>query len=102
VSESEKNEKLRQHRKRFLFRIRAATTNAEEIPSWVPAAVKKLAVQFGFAEELVRHLLTDPKMKNVWQYLLRRAQPVDSEIADSKAALEFCARPRRASVRGLF
>jgi hypothetical protein len=73
--------------------------NAEEIPNWVPAAVKKLAVQDGFAEELVqsafaqelvqgrfaeeivfaqelvRRLVTDPKMKSVWQYLLR-AQPV--------------------------
>ena len=62
--------------------------NAEEIPNWVPAAVKKLAVQSGFAEELVRRLVTDPKMKSVWQYL-RRAQPVVSEIAGFGAALEF-------------
>jgi hypothetical protein len=57
------------------------TMNAEEIPTWVPSAVKKLAVMFQFEEELVRRLVTDPTMKNVWQYL-RRAQPVSSEIAD--------------------
>jgi len=62
--------------------------NAEEIPNWVPATVKKLAVQFRFEEELVRRLVTDPKMKSVWQYLLRRAQPVGSEFADSKSLLE--------------
>ena len=67
----------------------ASMMNAEEIPNWVPASVKKLAVQFGFADELVRRLVTDPKMKNVWQYLLRRAQPMDSEIAHFGAALEF-------------
>jgi hypothetical protein len=59
--------------------------NTEEIPNWVPASVKKLAVRVsGFDDELVRRLVTDPKMKNVWQHLLRRAQPVGSEIADSK------------------
>ena len=58
------------------------TMNAEEIPNWVPATVKKLAVQFRFEEELVRRLVTDPKMKSVWRYLLRRAQPVGSEFAD--------------------
>jgi len=59
--------------------------NAEEIPNWVPASVKKLAVRVsGFDDELVRRLVTDPKMENVWQYLLLRAQPMDSEVADSK------------------
>ena len=52
--------------------------NAEEIPNWVPASVKKLAVRVsGFDDELVRRLVTDPKMENVWQYLLLRAQPMD-------------------------
>jgi hypothetical protein len=63
--------------------------NAEEIPKWVPASVKTLAVRVsGFDDELVRRLVTDPKMKNVWQYL-RRAQPMDSETADSKTIQEF-------------
>ena len=67
---------------------------AEEIPNWVPSTVKKLAVTFRFEEELVRRLVTDPKMKNVWQYL-RRAQPVSSEIADddSKLLLELWGVP---------
>ncbi len=67
----------------------ASMMNAEEIPNWVPAAVKKLAVQFRFSEELVRRLVTDPKMKSVWHYLLHRAQPVGSEFAGFGAALEF-------------
>jgi hypothetical protein len=63
--------------------------NAEEIPKWVPASVKTLAVRAsGFDDELVRRLVTDPRMKNVWQYL-RRAQPMDSETADSKTIQEF-------------
>ena len=65
--------------------------NAAEIPNWVPAIVKKLAVGFRVrsAEELVRRLVTDPKMKTVWQYLLHRAQPADSEFANSKTIQEF-------------
>jgi hypothetical protein len=44
----------------------ASMMNAEEIPNWVPATVKKLAVRLsGFDDELVRRLVTDPKMKNV-------------------------------------
>ena len=62
------------------FTIRAATMNAEEIPNWVPATVKKLAVKFRFAVAIVQGLVTDPKMKSVWEYLLLRAQPVGSEI----------------------
>ena len=37
-------------------------------------------------EELVRRLVIDPKMKSVWRYLLRRAQPVCSEIVDEEAS----------------
>ena len=67
----------------------ATTMNAEEIPNWVPATVKKLAVGcLGSTDDLVRRLVTDPKMKSVWQYL-RRAQPMDSEIANSKTIQEF-------------
>jgi hypothetical protein len=63
--------------------------NAEEIQDWVPASVKTLAVRVsGFDDELVRRLVTDPKMENVWQYL-RRAQPMASEIADSKTLQEL-------------
>jgi hypothetical protein len=63
--------------------------NAEEIQDWVPASVKTLAVRVsGFDDELVRRLVTDSKMKSVWQYL-RRAQPMDSEIADSKSIQEI-------------
>jgi hypothetical protein len=63
--------------------------NAEEIPNWVPASVKTLAVRGSwFDDELVRRLVTDPKMKSVWQYL-RRAQPMDSETADSKMIQEL-------------
>ena len=57
--------------------------NAEEIPDWVPASVKTLAVRVSLDDELVRRLVTDPKMKSVWQYL-RRAQPMDSEFVESK------------------
>ena len=75
------------------------TMNAEEIPNWVPATVKKLAVKFRFAEELARRLVTDPKMKSVWQYLLRRAQPVDSEI-ELKIVPEIFLGPSEMSVSG--
>jgi hypothetical protein len=78
--------------------------NAEEIPNWVPATVNKLAVRLSDGqcwclgaspskkivrsgeEELVRRLVIDPKMKSVWQYLLRRAQPVCPEIVDEEAS----------------
>ncbi len=70
----------------------ASMMNAEEIRkirNWVPASVKTLAVRVsGFDDELVRRLVTDPKMKSVWQYL-RRAQPMDSEFADSKTIQEL-------------
>ena len=66
--------------------------NVEEIPNWVPSTVKKLAVWFyGFEDDLVWRLVADPQMKSAWQYLLRRAQPVDSAIAEdySKLFLEL-------------
>ena len=49
----------------------------EEIPRWVPAAVRAVApvVELG-AEDVRRRLLTDQRMNEVWDYLLRRA-PVD-------------------------
>jgi hypothetical protein len=62
--------------------------NVEEMPNWVPSTVKKLAVWlYGFEGDLVRRLVADPQMKSVWQYLLRRAQPVDSAIADDYSQL---------------
>jgi hypothetical protein len=62
--------------------------NVEEMPNWVPSTVKKLAVWFyGFDDDLVWRLVADPQMKSVWQYLLRRAQPVDSAIADDYSQL---------------
>ncbi len=63
--------------------------DADEIPNWVPSAVKQLAVTFKFEEELVRRLVTDPRMKDVWQYL-RRPPPAGPEISDidSKLLLE--------------
>jgi hypothetical protein len=62
--------------------------NVEEMPNWVPSTVKKLAVWlYGFEGDLVRRLVADPQMKSVWQYLLRRAQPVDSASADDDSQL---------------
>jgi hypothetical protein len=78
--------------------------NAEEMPNWVPPTVNKLAVRLSDGqcwrlgaspskksgrsgeEELVRRLVTDPKMKSVWEYLLRRAQPVCPEIVDEETS----------------
>ena len=72
--------------------------NAEEMPDWVPVTVKKWAVKFGVADELVRRLVTDPKMKSVWQYLLRRAQPVCSEIPDEFKLTAIFLGPSETSV----
>jgi hypothetical protein len=44
-----------------------------DFPAWVPAAVKKVALQLRFEEELIRRLVTDIRMKSIWQYLNRRS-----------------------------
>lgn len=62
----------------------------EQIPAWVPTAVKAIAAAIPIgAEDMKLRLLIDPRMKDVWQYLSRA--PV------SAAAL--AALPSRASWR---
>ena len=52
-----------------------------DFPAWVPAAVKKVALQLRFEEELIRRLVTDIRMKSIWQYLNRRSvQVTDPEL----------------------
>ena len=48
----------------------------DDFPAWVPAAVKKVASQLGYEEELIRRLVTDIRMKSIWQYLNRRSVQV--------------------------
>ena len=46
---------------------------AEDIPSWVPLSVKSMASQVGICRGGIRQrLLTDPRMKKVWQVLQSR------------------------------
>jgi hypothetical protein len=75
--------------------------DAEEIPDWVPTTVNRLAIRMSEGQcwrlgsskhsvlqgeaELLRRLVTDPKMKGVWQYL-RRAQPVYLAIVDEETS----------------
>lgn len=58
-----------------------------DFPAWVPAAVKKVALQLRFEEELVRRLVTDIRMKSIWQYLNRR--PVQVIDPESLLFIEF-------------
>jgi hypothetical protein len=51
----------------------AMAVSPDDFPAWVPAAVKKLALQLRFEEELILRLVTDIRMKSIWQYLNRRS-----------------------------
>jgi hypothetical protein len=53
--------------------IRESMVRAEDIPSWVPLSVKSMASQVGGPGGGIRQrLLTDPRMKKVWQVLQSR------------------------------
>jgi hypothetical protein len=59
----------------------------DDFPAWVPGAVKNLALQLGFEEELILRLVTDIRLKSVWQYLNRRS--VQMTDPDSLFLIEF-------------
>jgi hypothetical protein len=59
----------------------------DDFPAWVPAAVKKVASQLGFEEELIRRLVTDIRMKSIWQYLNRRSVQITDP--ESLLLIEF-------------
>ncbi len=46
----------------------------EDIPAWVPEAVRRMAAVLGTGHEMVARFLSDPAMEAVWSYL--RTRPV--------------------------
>jgi hypothetical protein len=67
----------------------------DHFPAWIPAAVKKIALQLRFEEETIRRLVTDIRMKSIWRYLSRRSVQITDP--DSLLIIEFF----RVGARGL-
>ena len=43
-----------------------------DAPHWVPRSVRLLAKQNGLNSDICRRLLTDPRLKNTWRWMLRQ------------------------------
>ena len=50
----------------------------EDIPAWVPEAVRRMAAVYGTGHEMVTRFLSDPAMEAVWSYL--RTRPVQPDF----------------------
>lgn len=56
----------------------------QDVPDWVPLAVKSMATVLPVGADIAQRLLTDPKMKAVWQEL-RRADVTTEKILSGPA-----------------
>lgn len=52
---------------------------SEDVPDWVPRAVKSMAMAIQVGVDIARRLLTDPRMQAVWPEL-KRARVITEEI----------------------
>jgi hypothetical protein len=60
--------------------------DANDVPNWVPAAVKAVAPAIGIGpEDIKRRLLIDPKMEGVWRTLKTQAKKQVAENAEKFA-----------------